>query len=89
MTRPKPTVVTIENRREEIPKEKKFVGSESAESGSRVEKTYSPGDYISSIGQDGPDVELPTGGELCVIQGDSLGQGTNDLRAVEEDLANL
>ncbi|KAF5933448.1 hypothetical protein HYC85_029619 [Camellia sinensis] len=89
MTRPKPTVVTIENRREEIPKEKKVVELESAESGSRIEKTYSPGDYISSTGQNGPDVELPTGGELCVIQGDSLGQRTDDLKAVEEDLANL
>ncbi|KAF5934680.1 hypothetical protein HYC85_030851 [Camellia sinensis] len=89
MARPKLTVVTIKNRREEIPKEKKVVESESAESGSRVEKTYSPGDYISSIGQGGPDVELPIGGELCVIQGDSLGQGTDDLRAVEEDPANL
>ncbi|KAF5934655.1 hypothetical protein HYC85_030826 [Camellia sinensis] len=69
MTRPKPTVVTIENKREEIPKEKKVVESESAESGSRDEKAYR--------------------GELCVIQGDSLGQGTDDLRAVEEDLANL
>ena len=69
MPRPKPTMVTIENKREEIPKEKKVVVAKSAESGSRVEKTYSLGDYISSIGQDGPDVELPTGGELCVIQG--------------------
>ena len=34
-------------------------------------------------------MELPTEGELCVIQGDSLGQGTNDLMAVEEDLAKL
>ncbi|KAF5933449.1 hypothetical protein HYC85_029620 [Camellia sinensis] len=89
MTRPKPTVLTIENRREEIPKEKKVVELESTESGSRIEKTYSPGDYISSTGQDGPNVELPTGGELCVIQGDSLGQRTDDLKAVEEDLANL
>ena len=56
ITRPKPTRVTFENKREEIPKEKKVVESESAESGSRVEKTYSLGDYISSIGQDGPDV---------------------------------
>ena len=89
MTRPKPTVVTIENRRKEIPKEKKVVELESTESGSRIEKTYGLGDYISSIGQDGPNVELPIGGELCVIQGDSLGQGTDDLKAVEEDLANL
>ncbi|KAF5932941.1 hypothetical protein HYC85_029112 [Camellia sinensis] len=89
MTRAKPTMVTIENRRKEIPKEKKVVESESAESGNHVEKTYSPGDYISLIGQDGPDVELPIGRELCMIQGDSLGQGTDDLRAVEEDLVNL
>ena len=34
-------------------------------------------------------MELPTEGELCVIQGDSLGQGTDDVTDVEEDLAKL
>ncbi|KAF5932703.1 hypothetical protein HYC85_028874 [Camellia sinensis] len=89
ITRPKPAVVTIENRREKIPKEKGVVEPESAESGSGVGNAYSPGDYILSIGQDRPDMELPTEEELCVIQGDSLGQGTDDLTAVEEDLAKL
>ncbi|KAF5934619.1 hypothetical protein HYC85_030790 [Camellia sinensis] len=89
ITQPKPTVVTIKNRREKTPKEKGVVEPESAESGSGVGNAYNPGDYILSRGQDRPDMELPTEGELCVIQGGSLGQGTDDVTAVEEDLAKL
>ena len=41
------------------------------------------------MGQNRPDVEFPAGGELCAIRGDSPGQGTDDLTAVEEDLAKF
>ena len=74
-------VVTIESRREKTPKEKGVVEPESAESGSDAGNAYSPSDYISPIGQNRPDVEFPAGGELCAIQGDSPGQGTDDLTA--------
>ncbi|KAF5932923.1 hypothetical protein HYC85_029094 [Camellia sinensis] len=83
-----PMVVTIESRREKTPKEKGVVEPESAESGSDVGNASSPSDYISPMGQNRPDVKFPAEGELCAIQGDSPGQGTDDLTAVEEDLAN-
>ncbi|KAF5932779.1 hypothetical protein HYC85_028950 [Camellia sinensis] len=89
ITQPKPVVVTIESRREKTPKEKEVVEPESAESGSDVGNAYSPSDYISPMGQNRPDVEFLAGGELCAIQGDSPGQGTDDLTAVEEDLAQF
>ncbi|KAF5934205.1 hypothetical protein HYC85_030376 [Camellia sinensis] len=89
ITQPKPVVVTIETRREKTPKEKEDVEPESAESGSDIRNAYSPSDYISPMGQNRPDVEFPVGGELCAIQGDSPGQGTDDLTAMEEDLAQL
>ena len=88
-TQPEPMLVTVEDRTGEISGENEIVESESEESGSFAEEVYSPSDYILSVGQVGPNVELPTGAELCVIQGDESGQRIDDLATVEGDFANL
>ncbi|KAF5932766.1 hypothetical protein HYC85_028937 [Camellia sinensis] len=68
-TQPGPMVVTVEDRTGEISGENGIVKSKFKESRSFAEEVYSPSDYILSVGQVGPNVELPAGAELCVIQG--------------------
>ncbi|XP_028052094.1 uncharacterized protein LOC114256638 [Camellia sinensis] len=54
-----------------------------------MENAHSPSDYISPMGQNRPDVMFPAEGELCAIQGDSPGRGTDDLTVMAEDLAKF
>ncbi|XP_028088576.1 dynamin-related protein 3A-like [Camellia sinensis] len=72
-----------------ISEENGAVGSESKKSGSFAEEVYNPSDYIVSTGQARPNLELPTGGEICVLRGDDSNQRIDDLAALEEDMANL
>ncbi|KAF5933725.1 hypothetical protein HYC85_029896 [Camellia sinensis] len=88
-TQPEPMVVTVEDRIGKISGQNGIVESESEESGSFTEEVYSPSDYILLVGLVGPNVELPAGAELCVIEGDEFGQRIDDLAAVEEDFANF
>ncbi|KAF5932597.1 hypothetical protein HYC85_028768 [Camellia sinensis] len=86
---PKPVVVIIEDGTGMISGESRVVGSESEESGSFAEEVYNSSDYIMSAGQAGPNLELPTGTEICVLQGDGFGQKIDDLAALKGDMANL
>ncbi|KAF5933228.1 hypothetical protein HYC85_029399 [Camellia sinensis] len=88
-TQPEPTMVIVEDRTWEISEENGIIESESEESGSFAEKVYSPSDYILSVGQVRPSVELPERAELCMVQRNGFGQGSDDLAALEGDVANL
>ncbi|KAF5932602.1 hypothetical protein HYC85_028773 [Camellia sinensis] len=88
-TQPEPIVVTVEDKTGETSVENGIAESESEESGDFAEKVYSPSDYILSVGQVGPNVELSAGAELCVIQWDRFDQRSKDLAAVERNFADL
>ena len=68
-------MVTVEDRTGETSVVNGIVESESEEPGSFAEEVYSPSDYILSVGQVGPNMKLPAGAELCVIQGVNLVRG--------------
>ncbi|XP_028124927.1 DASH complex subunit DAM1-like [Camellia sinensis] len=57
--------------------------------GSFAEEMYNLSGYIASAGQIRPNVELPVGTEICVLQGDRLDQRIEDLAVLEGDIADL
>ncbi|XP_028122010.1 uncharacterized protein LOC114319199 [Camellia sinensis] len=69
--------------------EKGIVEPKSEESRNSTEEAYNLSDYILLVGQVRLIVELPERAELCMIRGDRFEQWTDNLTAMEEDLANL